>query len=172
MGWIPWQRPGFDLGIQLEKCLNENPGIRGIVLGGHGLFTWGDTSYECYMNSLEVIEMASEYIAEREGQDGPVFGGQKVESLPKERRRDQAAAIAPVLRGLCSSYQQMIGHFTDDERVLQFINSNDLDRLAPLGTSCPDHFLRTKIKPLFVDWNPQSEGFAALVAKLETGINQ
>lgn len=151
MGWIPWQRPGFDLGIQLEKCLNENPGIRGIVLGGHGLFTWGDTSYECYMNSLEVIEMASEYIAEREGQDGPVFGGQKVESLPKERRRDQAAAIAPVLRGLCSSYQQMIGHFTDDERVLQFINSNDLDRLAPLGTSCPDHFLRTKIQPLVLE---------------------
>lgn len=151
MGWIPWQRPGFDLGIQLEKCLNENPGIRGIVLGGHGLFTWGDTSYECYMNSLEVIEVASEYIAEREGKDGPVFGGQKVESLPKERRRDQAAAIAPVLRGLCSSYQQMIGHFTDDERVLQFINSNDLDRLAPLGTSCPDHFLRTKIQPLVLE---------------------
>lgn len=148
MGWIPWQRPGFDLGIQLEKCLKENPGIRGIVLGGHGLFTWGDTSYECYMNSLEVIEMASEYIAAREGKDGPVFGGQKVESLPKENRLDQAAAIAPILRGLCSSYQQMIGHFTDDERVLQFINSNDLDRLAPLGTSCPDHFLRTKIQPL------------------------
>ncbi|NRB47775.1 MAG: bifunctional aldolase/short-chain dehydrogenase [Saprospiraceae bacterium] len=148
MGWIPWQRPGFDLGIQLEKCLNENPGIRGIVLGGHGLFTWGDTSYECYMNSLEVIEMASDYIAEREGKNGPVFGGQKVESLPKEGRLSQAAAIAPILRGLCSSHQRMIGHFTDDERVLQFINSNDLSRLAPLGTSCPDHFLRTKIQPL------------------------
>ncbi len=148
MGWIPWQRPGFDLGIQLEKCLKENPGIRGIVLGGHGLFTWGDTSYKCYMNSLEVIEMASEYIAEREGKKGPVFGGQKVENLPKDRRLDQAAAIAPILRGLCSSHQRMIGHFTDDERVLQFINSHDLSRLAPLGTSCPDHFLRTKIQPL------------------------
>lgn len=148
MGWIPWQRPGFDLGIQLEKCLHENPGIRGIVLGGHGLFTWGDTSYECYINSLEVIEMASNYIEEREGKNGPVFGGQKVKSLAKERRLDQAAAIAPILRGLCSSYKQMIGHFTDDDRVLQFINSNDLARLAPLGTSCPDHFLRTKIQPL------------------------
>ena len=148
MGWIPWQRPGFDLGMQLEKCLNDNPGIRGIVLGGHGLFTWGDTSYECYINSLEVIERASEYIAEREGKDGPVFGGQKIESLPQEDRLNQAAMIAPVLRGLCSSHQRMIGHFTDDERVLQFINSHDLARLAPLGTSCPDHFLRTKIQPL------------------------
>ncbi|MBX2874147.1 MAG: bifunctional aldolase/short-chain dehydrogenase [Saprospiraceae bacterium] len=148
MGWIPWQRPGFDLGIQLEKCLNENPGIRGIVLGGHGLFTWGDTSFECYVNSLEVIEMASDYVAGREGVDSPIFGGQKIESLPKEQRLNQAAAIAPILRGLCSSHKQMIGHFSDDERVLQFINSHDLGKLAPLGTSCPDHFLRTKIQPL------------------------
>ena len=148
MGWIPWQRPGFDLGLQLEKCLNDNPGIRGIVLGSHGLFTWGDTAYECYVNSLEVIEMASKYIEEREGKDRPVFGGQKIESLAEVDRKDQAAKLAPVLRGLCSTYQRMIGHFTDDERVLQFINSNDLPKLAPLGTSCPDHFLRTKIQPL------------------------
>ncbi len=151
MGWIPWQRPGFDLGIQLEKCLNDNPGIRGIVLGGHGLFTWADTSYECYINSLEVIEMASEYIAEREGKDRPVFGGPVTESLSESERKAQAAQLAPILRGLCSSHQQMIGHFTDDERVLQFINSADLGKLAPLGTSCPDHFLRTKIQPLVLD---------------------
>ena len=151
MGWVPWQRPGFDLGLQLEKCLEENPGIRGIVLGGHGLFTWGDTSYECYMNSLEVIETASEYIASREGKEKAVFGGPLVESLPKEDRLSQAAKLAPVLRGLCSSENRMIGHFTDDERVLQFINSRDLAKLAPLGTSCPDHFLRTKIKPLVLD---------------------
>lgn len=151
MGWIPWQRPGFDLGLQLEKCLNENPGIRGIVLGGHGLFTWGDTSYECYVNSLDVIETASAYIAEREGKKGPVFGGQKVESLPENDRKTQAAQIAPLLRGLCSSHKRMIGHFTDDERVLQFINSHDLAKLAPLGTSCPDHFLRTKIQPLVLN---------------------
>ncbi len=151
MGWVPWQRPGFDLGLQLEKCLNDNPTIKGIVLGGHGLFTWGDTSYECYINSLEVIEQASEYIAEREGKDRPVFGGARMESLPAEQRKSQASTIAPILRGLCSSYQRMIGHFTDDERVLQFINSEDLGRLAPLGTSCPDHFLRTKIQPLVLE---------------------
>ena len=157
MGWIPWQRPGFDLGLQLEKCLNENPGIRGIVLGSHGLFTWGDTSYECYVNSLEVIEMASEYIAAREGKESPVFGGQKIESLEAADRKEQAAKLAPVLRGLCSSYQRMIGHFTDDERVLQFINSNDLSKLAPLGTSCPDHFLRTKIQPLVLDLSANAD---------------
>jgi len=157
MGWIPWQRPGFDLGMQLEKCLNDNPGIRGIVLGGHGLFTWGDTSYECYMNSLEVIETASKYIAKREGKKRPVFGGQKIKSLTPKQRKDQAAQIAPTLRGLCSSHKRMIGHFTDDPRVLQFINSKDLKKLAPLGTSCPDHFLRTKIKPLVLGLSPNED---------------
>ena len=151
MGWVPWQRPGFDLGLQLEKCLAENPGIRGIVLGSHGVFTWGDTSYECYINSLQVIEDASKYIEEREGKDRPVFGGAAIESLEKKSRREQASLIAPVLRGLSSSENRMIGHFTDDERVLQFVNSKDLDRLAPMGTSCPDHFLRTKIQPLVLD---------------------
>ncbi|NJB35135.1 bifunctional aldolase/short-chain dehydrogenase [Croceivirga sp. JEA036] len=148
MGWVPWQRPGFDLGLQLEKCLNDNPGIRGIVLGSHGLFTWGDTSYECYMNSLEVIEMASEYIAKKIEENGTVFGGEKIKSLPKEERSAKAAQLMPLLRGLCSSEAQMIGHFTDTDVVLQYINSNDLERLAPMGTSCPDHFLRTKIQPL------------------------
>jgi len=157
MGWVPWQRPGFDLGLQLERCLEENPGIRGIVLGGHGLFTWGDTSYECYLNSLEVIEQASVYIEEHLGKKGPVFGGQKIGSLPEEQRRAQAASMAPVLRGLCSSEKRMIGHFTDDERVLEFINSQDLAKLAPMGTSCPDHFLRTKIQPLVLDLSPDSD---------------
>ncbi len=151
MGWVPWQRPGFDLGLQLEKCLNDNPGIRGIVLGSHGLFTWGDTSYECYMNSLEVIEMASEYIQNKIAEKGSVFGGQKIESLPKAERRDKASQLMPLLRGLCSSENRMIGHFSDTDVVLEFINSNDLERLAPLGTSCPDHFLRTKIQPLVLD---------------------
>lgn len=148
MGWVPWQRPGFDLGLQLEKCLNDNPGIRGIVLGSHGLFTWGDTSYECYMNSLEVIETASEYIEQKIKEKGSVFGGQKIESLPKEERIEKAVQIMPLLRGLCSSENRMIGHFSDNEVVMEFINSNDLERLAPMGTSCPDHFLRTKIQPL------------------------
>ncbi|MBC7000577.1 bifunctional aldolase/short-chain dehydrogenase [Cytophaga sp. FL35] len=148
MGWVPWQRPGFDLGLQLEKCLNENPGIRGIVLGSHGLFTWGDTSYECYINSLEVIEKASEYIEKKIKEKGSVFGGQKVESLPAKERKDKAAQLMPLLRGLCSSENRMIGHFSDTDVVMEYINSNDLERLAPMGTSCPDHFLRTKIQPL------------------------
>lgn len=148
MGWVPWQRPGFDLGLQLEKCLHDNPGIRGIVLGSHGLFTWGDTSFECYMNSLEVIEKASTYIEKKIKEKGSVFGGQKVKSLPKEERLDKAAQLMPLLRGLCSSENRMIGHFTDTKVLMEFINSHDLERLAPMGTSCPDHFLRTKIQPL------------------------
>ena len=165
MGWIPWQRPGFDLGLQLEKCLNDNPDIRGIVLGGHGLFTWGNTSYECYMNSLEVIEQASNYIEERLGKKRPVFGGEKMVSLKKEHRIKQAAQLAPILRGLCSSEKRMIGHFTDDDRVLQFINSHDLEKLAPLGTSCPDHFLRTKIKPLVLDLKPDADSSDSMFIK-------
>jgi len=151
IGWVDWQKPGFDLGLQLKQCLDENPGIRGIMLGSHGLFTWGDTAYESYINTLEVIERCAEYLQDNIGKKAPVFGGQKLEALPKENRLKQAAALAPVLRGFCSSQTKMIGHFTDDARVLEFINSNDLDRLAPLGTSCPDHFLRTKISPLVLD---------------------
>jgi rhamnulose-1-phosphate aldolase/alcohol dehydrogenase len=166
IGWIKWQRPGFDLGLQLKKCLDENPGIRGIILGSHGLFTWGDTAYESYVNTLEVIERCAEYLEDNTGKRKAVFGGQKIESLKKEERLNVAAALAPVLRGLCSSASQknspsgvggMIGHFTDDERVLEYVNSNDLERLAPLGTSCPDHFLRTKISPLVISLSPDED---------------
>ena len=157
MGWVPWQRPGFDLGLQLEKCLNENPSIRGIVLGSHGVFTWGETSYESYVNSLEVIEAASHYIEDKVAKNSSVFGGQKIKSLPDEKRKEKAAQLAPILRGLCSSENMMIGHFTDDEKVLEYINSNDLERLAPMGTSCPDHFLRTKIKPLILNLTPEQD---------------
>jgi rhamnulose-1-phosphate aldolase/alcohol dehydrogenase len=157
MGWVAWQRPGFDLGLQLEKCLNDNPGIRGIVLGSHGLFTWGDTSYECYMNSLEVIEQASQFIEDRLDKDRPVFGGKKLDALPEVDRKKQASLLAPILRGLCSSEKRMIGHFTDDDRVLDFVGSHDLDKLAPLGTSCPDHFLRTKIQPLVLSLAPDAD---------------
>jgi rhamnose utilization protein RhaD (predicted bifunctional aldolase and dehydrogenase)/NAD(P)-dependent dehydrogenase (short-subunit alcohol dehydrogenase family) len=179
IGWVGWQKPGFDLGLQLKQCLDENPGIRGIMLGSHGLFTWGDTAYESYINTLEVIERCAEYIESPPAPKGrPTFGGQKMQSLTKEERLEKAAWLAPILRGLCSSNivnnspatdsslsspfrfgaspsgGGMIGHFSDDERVLQFINSNDLDRLAPMGTSCPDHFLRTKISPLVLDLEP------------------
>lgn len=148
IGWVDWQRPGFDLGLKLAECVAQNPGIRGIMLGSHGLFTWGDTAYESYVNTLEVVERCADYLADHYGKERPVFGGANRESLPAEQRQTQAALLAPVLRGLCSSDRHMVGHFTDDERVLEFINSTDLDRLAPMGTSCPDHFLRTKISPL------------------------
>ncbi len=157
IGWVEWQRPGFDLGLKLKQCLDENPGIRGIMLGSHGLFTWGDTAYESYINTLEVIERCAQYLEENYGKKRPVFGGAKRESLPADQRRAKAAQLAPVLRGFCSSKVKMLGHFTDDERVLQFINSHDLDRLAPLGTSCPDHFLRTKISPLVLDLGTEAD---------------
>jgi rhamnulose-1-phosphate aldolase/alcohol dehydrogenase len=151
IGWVEWQRPGFDLGLQLKQCLDENPGIRGIMLGSHGLFTWGDTAHACYVNSLEVIETCAAYIEDKIKSNGIVFGGAKVEAVEKNKRHEQAAQLSPILRGLCSSQNNMVGHFTDGDKVLEFINSNDLQKLAPMGTSCPDHFLRTKISPLVLD---------------------
>src|SRR3954471_4979641 len=178
LGWVEWQRPGFDLGLQMKACLDANPGIRGIMLGSHGLFTWGDTAYESYMNTLEVIERCAQYLEDSYGKKGPVFGGQRIQSLPKEERLKKAAALAPVLRGYCSNSDVtnaptkaggMIGHFTDDERVLAFINSNDLDRLAPMGTSCPDHFLRTKISPLVLNLTTDEDvtNIAAIKEKIQ-----
>ncbi len=163
IGWVGWQRPGFDLGLQLKACLDEAASrgvqLRGIMLGSHGLFTWGDTSYACYLNTLEVIEKCAAYI---ESKTGSVFGGARITSFSAEARATKAAELAPVLRGFCSSHVQMVGHFSDDERVLQFINSNDLDRLAPLGTSCPDHFLRTKISPLVLGADVSVEALTPL----------
>ena len=157
IGWVEWKKPGFELGLQLKQCLEENPGIKGIMLGSHGLFTWGDTAFDSYINTLEVIEKCAEYLENNYGKKGPVFGGQKIQSLAPDLRKKQAAALAPVLRGFCSSERKMIGHFTDDGRILEFINSHDLERLAPLGTSCPDHFLRTKISPLVLDLKPEED---------------
>ncbi|HYJ63197.1 MAG TPA: class II aldolase/adducin family protein, partial [Parafilimonas sp.] len=160
IGWVDWQRPGFDLGLKMKQTLDENPNIRGIMLGSHGLFTWGDTAYKSYINTLEVIERCAEYLEDNYGKKQQVFGGQKIKSLNKEERIKKAAVLMPVLRGLCSnsdlqnhslSIGSMIGNFSDDEKVLEFINSNDLNKLAPMGTSCPDHFLRTKISPLVLN---------------------
>src|SRR5476651_2886001 len=116
IGWVEWQRPGFDLGLKLKACLDENPGIRGIMLGSHGLFTWGDTAYESYINTLEVIEKCAEYLEQNYGKKGPIFGGQKIQSLDEAGRKAQAAKLAPILRGFTSSERNMIGHFTDDPR--------------------------------------------------------
>jgi rhamnulose-1-phosphate aldolase/alcohol dehydrogenase len=174
IGWVEWQKPGFDLGLKLKQCLDNNPGIRGIMLGSHGLFTWGDTAYESYINTLEVIERCAAFLEDNYGKKGPVFGGQQLQSLPETERKKQAAALAPILRGFCSSaditndlskegsnhsagVRGMIGHFTDDDRVLEFINSKDMGRMAPMGTSCPDHFLRTKISPLVLDFTASED---------------
>ncbi len=121
------------------------------------MFTWGDTAYESYINTLEVIERCAEYLEENLGKKGPVFGGAKIKAAPGADRLQKAAALAPVLRGFCSSEVNMIGHFTDDERVLEFIDSNDLEKLASMGTSCPDHFLRTKIRPMVLSLSPDED---------------
>ncbi|MET0463027.1 MAG: bifunctional aldolase/short-chain dehydrogenase [Chitinophagaceae bacterium] len=157
IGWVEWQRPGFDLGLKLKQCLDENPGIRGIMLGSHGLFTWGDTAYECYINSLEVIDKCATYIESAIAKQPAVFGGEKVKALPEVQRISQATLLSPVLRGFCSSAVNMIGHFVHTDVVLQYINSKDLAKLAPMGTSCPDHFLRTKISPLVLELAPDAD---------------
>ena len=171
MGWIPWQRPGFDLGLKLGQMVAENPGLRGIILQNHGLFTWGDTAKDCYLNSLDAIEKAAAFLDDH-FKKKPAFGGQKIESLSDEKRKQQAAEIAPVLRGYCSREQKMVGHFTDAESVLEFINSKDLEKLAPMGTSCPDHFLRTKIKPLVLNLQPDEDltDYEAITEKLREGF--
>ncbi len=152
IGWVEWQRPGFDLGLKLKTCLEEAAAkgitLKGIMLGSHGLFTWGDTSYSSYINTLDVIEKCAEYL---ESNYKNVFGGQKIQSKSDAERKSIASSIAPTLRGYCSSERHMVGHFSDNEKVLEFVNSNDLVRLAAMGTSCPDHFLRTKIAPLVLD---------------------
>src|SRR6201989_3079610 len=150
IGWVDWQRPGFDLGLKLKECVDAHPGIRGIMLGSHGLFTWGNRFYESYLHTLETIEKVAEYLEDQYDKEA-IFGGQKIQSPEESDRKKQAVALAPILRGFCSSNNRMIGHFTDDMRVLEFINSNDLEHLAPMGTSCPDHFLRTKISPLVLE---------------------
>lgn len=155
IAWVPWQRPGFDLGLTMEKTVRENPGIRGIILGSHGLFSWGETSFESYVNTLDIVEKASAYIEEA-GRGKKFFGGAAVSSFSPAERRQKAREIFPIIRGLVSSYQPMPGHFSDSDTVLEFVNSRDLGILAPMGTSCPDHFLRTKIRPMVLDPNDLS----------------
>jgi rhamnulose-1-phosphate aldolase/alcohol dehydrogenase len=167
--WTPWQRPGFDLGLQLQKVCRENPQAKGIILGQHGLINWADTDEACYELSLVLIEKAARYLAERD-RGAKAFGGAKFQPLPETERRDTLAKLLPWLRGQVSRQKRFIGTWQDDEATLQFINSADAPRLAALGTSCPDHFLRTKIKPLYVDWNPQTEKLDDLKQKLTRGL--
>lgn len=171
VAWVDWMRPGFELGLKLQEVVEANPGIRGIVLGGHGLINWADDDKECYETSLELINKSADYLSGHElGEKS--YGGTKYQSLEKEERRDVLADVLPYIRGQVSQEKQFVGTVQDDDIVLQFINSEDAPRLAELGTSCPDHFLRTKIKPLYVDWDPQNESVAELKDKVQSGLEE
>jgi rhamnose utilization protein RhaD (predicted bifunctional aldolase and dehydrogenase)/NAD(P)-dependent dehydrogenase (short-subunit alcohol dehydrogenase family) len=154
--WLPWQRPGFELAMMLKSTVDASPGCDGIVLGGHGLFTWGETQRKCYLNTLEIIDQLGQFVGgsiERRGTQ--IFGGPRYVALPNHR--ELALDIFPFVRGRVSAKQRFIGHFNDLPEVQRFVNSADAKALAHLGTSCPDHFIRTKIRPLFVEWVPSAE---------------
>src|SRR6188508_3006433 len=144
--WVPWRRPGFQLGLDIAAAQRANPQAIGVVLGGHGITAWGATSAECEANSLEIINTAATWIAGH-GREAP-FGALVHELLPDEVRRERAAALFPVVRGLASTDRPQVGHYTDSDVVLDFVRRERMPELAALGTSCPDHFLRTKVKPL------------------------
>ncbi len=155
--WVPWQRPGFELAMMLRRAVEDRPGCDGVVLGGHGLFTWGNTQEECYENTLAIIDQLGQFVLEHvERKSASLFGGARCQALSD--RRDVALDIFPFLRGRVSGAKRVIGNFSDLPEVLRFVNSNDAGALAHLGTSCPDHFIRTKVRPLFVPWQPGGSG--------------
>jgi rhamnulose-1-phosphate aldolase/alcohol dehydrogenase len=168
LGWLPWQRPGYDLGLKLEKLSKEQPNLKGIILEGHGLFTWGDDARSCYEITLAMIKRAEDWLNQNITQ--PVFGGQKVQPLPADERAALAARLMPLLRGKISKTEYKLGHFDDSGAVLEFVGSADLAPLAALGTSCPDHFLRTKIRPLVLDFDPAAPDFDRLLSGLDQAL--
>ena len=175
MAYVKWMRPGFELGLAMQQIAKKNPKVRAIMMGQHGFISWADNEKTCYTDTLGFIEKAAAYIEGKyaaKGGDQTAFGGEKYQSLSPEKRRDHFAAILPALRGLVSSEKRFIGTVQDDDKILRFVNSKDAARLAELGTSCPDHFLRTKIKPLYVNWNPQQDDLATLREKLAAGIER
>jgi rhamnose utilization protein RhaD (predicted bifunctional aldolase and dehydrogenase)/NAD(P)-dependent dehydrogenase (short-subunit alcohol dehydrogenase family) len=153
--WLPWQRPGFELGMMLQAAVSDAPDCDGVVLGGHGLFTWGDTQHECYVNTLTIIDQLGQFVGGHLDRRGTsLFGGSRSTTLEDHRARAQE--IFPFVRGRVSSTQRLIGNFSDLPEVLRFVNSAEAQQLAHLGTSCPDHFIRSKIRPLLVPWSPQT----------------
>jgi len=175
MDYVKWMRPGFELGLAMQEIVKKNPKATAIMMGQHGFISWANDDKECYLRTLEFIEKASQFIEAKyqaKGGDAKAFGGQKYGTLPEVARRQAFAAILPWLRGQVSQQKRFIATVQDDEKILRFVNSADAPRLAELGTSCPDHFLRTKIKPLYVAWNPQTEDAAALKQKLADGLVQ
>jgi rhamnose utilization protein RhaD (predicted bifunctional aldolase and dehydrogenase)/NAD(P)-dependent dehydrogenase (short-subunit alcohol dehydrogenase family) len=167
LAWLPWQRPGFELGMMLKKIVAETPGCDGVVLGGHGLFTWGNTQRESYLNTITIIDQLGQFIERHAAAGYKVFGGGQAKA--REDRAEIAASIMPYLRGAVSRKQRWIGSFSDSPQVLAFVNSAQAEKLAHLGTSCPDHFIRTKIRPMFVKWNPAGEP-AELKELIETAL--
>ncbi|MER9919348.1 MULTISPECIES: bifunctional rhamnulose-1-phosphate aldolase/short-chain dehydrogenase [unclassified Mesorhizobium] len=169
IGWLPWKRPGFELGLWLEKFCVEHPEAKGVILESHGLFTWGDTPKECYETTISVINQAIEWF-ERRSEGLAIFGGEVVKSLDAAERRAIAARLMPRIRGLISEKSHKLGHFDDSATVLEFVNSRDLRPLAALGTSCPDHFLRTKIRPLVIEFDPAKPDVEAVIARLADDV--
>ncbi|MBL9204321.1 MAG: bifunctional rhamnulose-1-phosphate aldolase/short-chain dehydrogenase [Opitutaceae bacterium] len=175
MAYVPWMRPGFELGLAMQEISRRQPDVRAIMMGQHGFISWADDDKACYTLTLDLIEKAAAYIEkhyEAKGGHAAAFGGAKFVTLPEEQRNATLSAILPWLRGQVSREKRFIGTVQSDESILRFVNSKDAPRLAELGTSCPDHFLRTKIKPLYVDWNPQTDDLAALKGKLANGLVQ
>jgi rhamnose utilization protein RhaD (predicted bifunctional aldolase and dehydrogenase)/NAD(P)-dependent dehydrogenase (short-subunit alcohol dehydrogenase family) len=168
LAWLPWQRPGFELGMMLRKIVEDTPGCDGVVLGGHGLFTWGNTQRESYLNTITIIDQLGQFI-ERHGsaEKHQHFGGGQVKS--REDRAEIALQIMPHLRGMVSRKQRWIGSYSDLPQVLEFVNSAHVEKLSHLGTSCPDHFIRTKIRPMFIKWNPAGDP-AELKEWMETAL--
>src|SRR5690606_25083659 len=169
IGWLPWRRPGFQLGLDLEAFVKSNPNAKGVVLESHGLFTWADDAKTCYETTLAIINKAIEWLDQKTA-GKPAFGGAVTQSLPVSERRAIAARLMPEIRGLIGKDERKLGHFDDQDAVLEFVNSNNLHPLAALGTSCPDHFLRTKIRPLVVDFDPAKPDVDAVVAGLEGAL--
>jgi rhamnulose-1-phosphate aldolase/alcohol dehydrogenase len=169
--YVPWQRPGFDIGLIIEELIKQNPQAKGVLLGHHGMSSWNDNDKTCYETALEIIDRAARYIEDRDRGE-QTFGGRKYQSLAEADRKRLQVEIIPWLRGQISADKRFVGTVQDDEKMLRFVNSNDGPRLAALGTSCPDHFLRTKIKPLFADWDPSTGDVEALKKSLSEGLAQ
>jgi rhamnose utilization protein RhaD (predicted bifunctional aldolase and dehydrogenase)/NAD(P)-dependent dehydrogenase (short-subunit alcohol dehydrogenase family) len=165
--WVPWQRPGFELALMIERAVKDNPEAEGLILGGHGLFTWGPTQRDCYLNSIHTIDQMGEFILKHQSKKGPLFGG--IEHGPAQHRRTIATQILPALRGIVSSNRRVIAHYADHEDALTFSGSKWAKELSSLGTSCPDHFLRTRVCPLFLPWDPAREGVSVLKARIQDG---
>ena len=170
IGWLPWRRPGFQLGLDLEAFVKANPKAKGVVLESHGLFTWDNDAKACYELTLAIINKAIEWFAAKtEGKT--IFGGAVAKSLPLAERRAIAARLMPEIRGRIGREERKLGHFDDQDAVLEFVNSKDLKPLGALGTSCPDHFLRTKIRPLILDLDTANPDVDALMAGLDKALD-